>query len=40
MTDFGSIYERYAADVFRFAPYLSGNRGDAEDIVSETFVRA
>ncbi|MGD0902573.1 MAG: RNA polymerase sigma factor [Terracidiphilus sp.] len=40
MTDFGSIYERYSADVFRFALYLSGNWGDAEDIASETFVRA
>ncbi|MGP8176181.1 MAG: RNA polymerase sigma factor [Terracidiphilus sp.] len=40
MTDFTSLYERYAADVFRFALYLSGNRADAEDITSETFVRA
>ena len=40
MTDFSSMYERYAADVFRFALYLSGNRSDAEDITSETFVRA
>jgi RNA polymerase sigma-70 factor (ECF subfamily) len=40
MVDFGSIYARYAADLFRFALYLSGNRGDAEDITSETFVRA
>lgn len=40
MTDFGSIYTRYASDVFRFALYLSGNRSDAEDITSETFVRA
>jgi RNA polymerase sigma-70 factor (ECF subfamily) len=40
MTDFSSLYEKYAADVFRFALYLSGNRGDAEDITSETFVRA
>jgi RNA polymerase sigma-70 factor (ECF subfamily) len=40
MTDFSSLYEGYAADVFRFALYLSGNRADAEDITSETFVRA
>ena len=40
MTDFSSLYERYSADVFRFALYLSGNRADAEDITSETFVRA
>lgn len=39
MLDFTSLYEKYAADVFRFALYLSGNRTDAEDIVSETFVR-
>ena len=40
MTDFTSLYERYAVDVFRFVLYLSGNRADAEDITSETFVRA
>ena len=40
MTVFSSLYESYAADVFRFALYLSGNHGDAEDITSETFVRA
>ena len=40
MTDFNSLYKRYAPDVYRFALYLSGERGDAEDITSETFVRA
>lgn len=40
MTDFQTLYEKYAADVFRFAYFLSGNRADAEDITSETFVRA
>jgi RNA polymerase sigma-70 factor (ECF subfamily) len=40
MTDLGALYERYAADVFRFALYLSGNREEAADITSETFVRA
>jgi RNA polymerase sigma-70 factor (ECF subfamily) len=40
MMDFTSLYEGFAADVFRFALYLSGNRHDAEDITSETFVRA
>jgi RNA polymerase sigma factor (sigma-70 family) len=40
MTDFRTLYQRYSADVFRFALYLSGNRSDAEDITSETFVRA
>jgi len=40
MTDFSSLYKKYASDVYRFALYLSGERGDAEDITSETFVRA
>jgi RNA polymerase sigma-70 factor (ECF subfamily) len=39
MNDFAHLYEKYAPDVFRFALYLCGNRADAEDIVSETFVR-
>jgi len=40
MTDFSSLYKKYAPDVYRFALYLSGERGEAEDITSETFVRA
>jgi RNA polymerase sigma-70 factor, ECF subfamily len=40
MTDFSALYQKYARDVFRFALYLSGNRAEAEDITSETFVRA
>jgi len=40
MTDFTTLYKKYAPDVFRFALYLSGDRGQAEDITSETFVRA
>jgi len=40
MTDFSALYVRYAPDVFRFALYLSGDRHEAEDITSETFVRA
>jgi RNA polymerase sigma-70 factor (ECF subfamily) len=39
MTDFSSLYKKYAPDIFRFALYLSGNRSQAEDITSETFVR-
>jgi DNA-directed RNA polymerase specialized sigma24 family protein len=35
-----TLYETYSRDVFRFALYLSGNWQDAEDITSETFVRA
>jgi RNA polymerase sigma-70 factor (ECF subfamily) len=40
MSDFEALYRRYAADVFRFALYLCGDRTEAEDITSETFVRA
>jgi|ERR1035441_1164281 DNA-directed RNA polymerase specialized sigma24 family protein len=39
MTDFSALYKKYAPDVFGFALYLSGERGEAEDITSETFVR-
>jgi RNA polymerase sigma-70 factor (ECF subfamily) len=38
--DFGTLYGRHAEDVLRFAFYLCGNRAVAEDITSETFVRA
>lgn len=40
MTDLSSLYKKYSSDVYRFALYLSGNRSEAEDITSETFVRA
>ena len=40
MTDFQDLYERYAQNLYRFALYLCGNHAEAEDIVSETFVRA
>ena len=40
MNDFTALYKKYAPDVYRFALYLSGERGEAEDITSETFVRA
>ncbi|MFZ3202202.1 MAG: sigma-70 family RNA polymerase sigma factor [Candidatus Acidiferrales bacterium] len=40
MTSFGELYKKHAADVYHFALYLSGERGEAEDITSETFVRA
>jgi RNA polymerase sigma-70 factor (ECF subfamily) len=39
MTGFGKLYKKYAPDVYHFALYLSGERGEAEDITSETFVR-
>jgi RNA polymerase sigma-70 factor (ECF subfamily) len=34
------LYSRYAADVYRFAHWLTGDPHDAQDITSETFVRA
>ena len=39
MTDFQTLYERFAPDLYRFALFLCGNHAEAEDIVSETFVR-
>ena len=39
-TAFHDLYERYAPDVYRFALWLSGDPAEAEDIASETFVRA
>jgi len=40
MTEFEALYRRYARDVYRFSLYLCGDRAAAEDITSETFVRA
>jgi len=40
MTEFEALYRRYAHDVYRFAFFLCGEHGAAEDIASETFVRA
>lgn len=40
MTDFQSLYERYAPAIRRFALFLSGDASIADDITSETFVRA
>jgi len=39
MAPIHDLYERYAADVYRFALYLSGEHADAEDITADTFVR-
>jgi RNA polymerase sigma-70 factor (ECF subfamily) len=39
LTDFACLYREHAADVHRFAVYLSGDRPLAEDLVSEAFVR-
>lgn len=40
MNDFHDLYVRYAGDVHRFATYLSGDPSLADDITSETFLRA
>ncbi len=40
MITFRELYERYATDVYRFAYWLTGNGADAEDITSETMIRA
>ena len=40
MLDFQDLYESYAPEVYRFAFWLAGNSPEAEDITSETFVRA
>ena len=40
MLEFQDLYESYATDVYRFALWLSGDRSEAEDITSDTFVRA
>lgn len=40
MLGFHELYERHAGDVYRFALFLSGNPAHADDLVSETFVRA
>jgi RNA polymerase sigma-70 factor (ECF subfamily) len=38
--NFQDLYRRYAQDVYRFAYWLSNDANEAEDITSETFVRA
>jgi RNA polymerase sigma-70 factor (ECF subfamily) len=40
MLSFQDLYEEYAPDVYRFALWLTGDRTEAEDITSETFIRA
>ena len=39
-TAFNDIYEAHAADVRRFARYLSGSEDLADEITAETFLRA
>ena len=40
MLKFEDLYESYAADIYRFALWLSGDSLEAEDIASETLIRA
>src|SRR5262245_3285539 len=40
MLSFHELYERHARDVYRSALFLTGNTATAEDLTSETFVRA
>jgi RNA polymerase sigma factor (sigma-70 family) len=40
MLTFEDLYESYSADVYRFSFWLAGNNSEAEDITSETFIRA
>ena len=40
MLGFHELYERHAGDVHRFALFLTGNPAFADDLISETFVRA
>ena len=40
MLTFQDLYASYAADIYRFAFWLSGDSHDAEDITSETLIRA
>jgi RNA polymerase sigma factor (sigma-70 family) len=40
MDPFWLIYERYNGDVHRFALFLTGEAAAADDLVSETFIRA
>ena len=37
---FEQLYAAYFSDVFRFAMWLTRDRSEAEDVASETFVRA
>ncbi len=40
MLDFQDLYEAYAPEVYRFALWMTGDRYEAEDITSETIIRA
>lgn len=40
MLTFQDLYASYAADIYRFAYWLAGDSSEAEDITSETLIRA
>jgi RNA polymerase sigma-70 factor (ECF subfamily) len=40
MLNFQDLYESHASEVYRFAFWLAGESSEAEDITSETFIRA
>ena len=40
MINFQDLYESYATEVYRFTLWLAGDSAEAEDITSETFIRA
>lgn len=40
MEEFHGLYQRHYRDVYRFALFLTGNAAAAEDLTSDTFVRA
>ncbi len=40
MLSFEELYQSHKDDVYRFCFWLAGNQADAEDITSDTFVRA
>jgi RNA polymerase sigma-70 factor (ECF subfamily) len=40
MDQFRELYERYYADVYRFALFLTSDAARAEDLTADTFVRA
>jgi RNA polymerase sigma-70 factor (ECF subfamily) len=40
MINFQDLYESFGNDVYRFALWLAGDPLEAEDITSETFIRA
>jgi len=40
MLNFHDLYDNYAKDVFHFSLWMTGDKFEAEDITSETMIRA